>query len=102
MSVVWSTQCARSVSICAVLAMHVRLLGIHTLWRFSCASTYSLLVSIGHKGSACSCLPRRSVNIGLFKLLGLVLRCAVVRHFTLFLLQETREEVHNTHDALMA
>ena len=41
-------------------------------------------------------------NIGLFKTLGLVLCHEVVRPFTLFLLQETREEAHSTHDAFIA
>ena len=101
MLVEWSTQRARRVRVWAVLAMHVLHLGIHTLWRFPCKSTHSLLFSTGQKESACLCLPRRSVNIALFKTLGLVLRCADVRHFTLFILQETREEAHNTHDALI-
>ena len=30
----WSTQRARGARVCAVLAMHVPNLGIHTLWRF--------------------------------------------------------------------
>ena len=47
-----------------------------------------------------SCL-RRSVRVGLFKTLGFVLRRAVARHFTLSLLQETKEGVHNTHNALI-
>ena len=89
MLVAWSTGRPRGVRVCAVLAMHVAHLGIHTLWRFSCASTHSLLFSTCQKKSACSCLPRRSVNIGLFQTLCLVLRCAVVRHFNLFFLQET-------------
>ena len=101
MLVEWSTQHARSVRVCAVLALHVLHPGIHTLWWFPCASIHSLLLSTGQKESACSCLPRRSDNIGLFKTLGLVLRCAVVRHFTLFLLQQIGEQAHRTHDALI-
>ena len=97
-----STQCARRVSVCAVLAMHVPHPGIHGLWQFPSASTHSLLFSTGQKGRACSCLPCRTVNIGLIKTIGLVLRCAVFRHFALFLLQGTREEAHNTQDALIA
>ena len=38
MSVEWSTQRARRVRVCAVLAMHVPNLGIHTLWHFPYAS----------------------------------------------------------------
>ena len=33
MSDEWSTQRARRVTVCAVLAMHVPILGIHTLWQ---------------------------------------------------------------------
>ena len=102
MLVEWSTQRARRVRVCAVLVMHVPHLGIHTSWRFFSASTPSLPFSTGQKRSACSCLSRRSVTIGFFKTLGLVLRCAVFRHFTLFPLQGTREEAHDTHDALIA
>ena len=43
----WSTQSARRVSVCAVLAMHVPNLGIHTLWRFPCASIHPSLLFIG-------------------------------------------------------
>ena len=102
MSVVWSTQSARRFRVCAVLAMNVPHLGIHTLWRFSCASTHSFFVSTGQKEGACLCLPCRSINIGFFKTLGLNLRCAVVLHSTLFLLQETREEAYITNDALIS
>ena len=45
---------------------------------------------------------RGSVNVRLFKTLGFVLRFAVARHFTLSRLQETKEEVRDTHDALIA
>ena len=90
MLVVWSTHRARRVRICAVLTMHVHHLGIHTLWRCPCASTHSLPFFRGQKESACWCQPRRSVNIGLFKTLGLFLCCAVVRLFTLFLLAEKK------------
>ena len=65
----WSTQRARRVRICVVLAMHVPNLRIHTLLRFPCASIHSFLFSTGQNESACSCLPRRSVNIALFKTL---------------------------------
>ena len=86
MLVVWSTQRAYRVRVCALLVMHVPHLSIHTLWRFPSASTHSFLFSTGQKEIACSCLPRRSVNVGLSQTLGLVLRCAIVRHFTLFFL----------------
>ena len=46
----WSTQCAPRVSVCAVLAMHVPILGIHSLWTFSCASIHPSLLFIGEKG----------------------------------------------------
>ena len=84
MLVEWSTQRRSRVRVCAVLAMQVPHLCIHTLWRFPCASNCSFLFSTGQKESACFRLPRRSVNIGSFKQLGLVLPYAVVRHFTLF------------------
>ena len=42
MSNEWSTQCARRVRACVVLAMHVPHPGIHTLWRFLCASFHFL------------------------------------------------------------
>ena len=42
------TNGARIVRI--VLAMHVPNLGIHTLWRFPCASIHSSLLSTGQKG----------------------------------------------------
>ena len=35
-------------------------------------------------------------------MLSFVLRCAGARHFTLSLLQEAKEELHNTHDVLIA
>ena len=72
------------------------------LWHIPCASLHFPLFSTIQKESACSSCFRRSVKVGLLKALGLVLRCAVARHFTLTLLQETKEEVHNTHDALIA
>ena len=37
-------------SVCAVLALHVPNSGIHTLWRFPCASIYPSLFFIGQQG----------------------------------------------------
>ena len=45
----WSTQRARRVRVCAVLAMHVPNLGIHRLWRFPYASIHSSPFSSGQK-----------------------------------------------------
>ena len=45
----WSTQRARGVRVCAVLAKHVPNPGIHTLWRFPCASCHPFLFSMGQK-----------------------------------------------------
>ena len=57
MLVEWSTQRARRVRACAVLAMHVHHPDIHTLWRFPCASIYSSFLSKRSKkkvlGRAC-------------------------------------------------
>ena len=69
----------------AVLAMHVSNLGIHTMWHFPWPPLHFLYLSTGQKESACSCLLRRSVKVGLFKTLGFVLRCAVACHFTISL-----------------
>ena len=102
MSDKWNTHRARRVRVCAVLAMHVPNPGIHTLCHFSVhpfTSSFSPQVRKKVLALACS---RRGVKVGLFKTLGFVLRCAVARHFPLSLLQETKEEVHNTHDALIA
>ena len=38
MSIEWSTHRESRVRVCAVPAMHVPNLGIHTLWHFPCAS----------------------------------------------------------------
>ena len=46
----WSTQRARRVSVCAVLAMHEPNLGIHTLWHFLCASIHPPPLFTGRKG----------------------------------------------------
>ena len=46
----WSTQRACRVSVCAVLAMHLPNLGIHTLWRFPCAPIHVSLFFTGQKG----------------------------------------------------
>ena len=46
----WSTQRARRVSVCAVLAMHVPNLGIHTLGRFPGAPIYPFLLFTIQKG----------------------------------------------------
>ena len=46
----WSTQRARRVRICAMLAMHVPNLGIHTLWCFPCASVHPSLLFTGQTG----------------------------------------------------
>ena len=46
----WSTQRARRGRVCAVLAMHVPNLGIHTSWRFSRASFHPSLFFTGQKG----------------------------------------------------
>ena len=43
----WSTQRARRVSVCAVLAMHMPNSGIHTLCRFLCASIQASLLVTG-------------------------------------------------------
>ena len=45
-----SEQHARRVSVCAVLAMHVPNLGIHTLCRFACAPIHPFLLYTGQKG----------------------------------------------------
>ena len=42
MLVKWITQRARTVGVCAVLAMHVPHSSIHTLLRFPCAFAHSL------------------------------------------------------------
>ena len=44
-----STQRARRVRVCAVLAMHVPHLGIHTLWRLPDASNHYSLFSTRQK-----------------------------------------------------
>ena len=49
----WSAQRARRVRICAVLAMHVPHLGIHTLCRFTCIPNSRLFPS--SQVSVCSC-----------------------------------------------
>ena len=36
----WSTEPARRVRVCPVLAMHLPNLDIHTSWRFPCASIH--------------------------------------------------------------
>ena len=46
----WSTQRARRVRICTVLAMHVPNLGIQTSWSFPCASIHSSLPFKGQRG----------------------------------------------------
>ena len=46
----WSTQTARRVSVCAVLAMHMPNLDIHTLWRFPCVPIHSSLLFTVQKG----------------------------------------------------
>ena len=56
MSDKWSTQRALRVRVCAVLAMHVPSLGIHTLWQISLRIQHFLLFSTGQKESACPCL----------------------------------------------
>ena len=102
MSGKWSTQGACRVRVCAVLAMHVPNLAIHRLWHFPCASLiYSFSPQVKKKVPARACL-RRSVKIGLLKTLGFVLRTVQLPIISLSLLQETKEEVHNTHDALIA
>ena len=50
----WSAQHARRVRICAVLAMHVPNLGIHTLCRFPCAPIHPYSLFTGKKRK---CLP---------------------------------------------
>ena len=45
----WSTQRARRVRVCAVLAMHVPNVGIHTLWRLPCASNHPPLFFTGQR-----------------------------------------------------
>ena len=45
----WSTQRARRIRVCAVLAMHVPNLAIHTLCRFPCASIHPSLFFTGQK-----------------------------------------------------
>ena len=67
----WSTQRTRRVRLCAVLAMHVPNLGIHTSWRSSCASIPTHFSSQVKYENDRSCLPHRCVNIGLFKTLRL-------------------------------
>ena len=57
MSDEWSTQRARRVRVCAVLAMHVPNFGIHTPWHFLCASlTPSFSPQVGEKVLARACL----------------------------------------------
>ena len=46
-----STQRARRVRVCPVLAICVPNLGIHTLWRFPCASIHPSTVFKGQKGT---------------------------------------------------
>ena len=46
----WSMQRARRVRVCAVLTMHVPNPGIHTSWRFLCASVRFSLFFTGQKG----------------------------------------------------
>ena len=46
----WSTRRACRVRVRAVLAMHVPNLGIHTLWRFPCASIQPSLFFTGQRG----------------------------------------------------
>ena len=43
----WTMQRARRVRVCAVLAMHVPSLGIHTSWHLPCASIHSSSFSPG-------------------------------------------------------
>ena len=45
----WSTQRARRVKICAVLAMHVPNLGSHTLCCFPCAAIHPCPLFTGKK-----------------------------------------------------
>ena len=50
------TQRARRISVCAVRAMHVPNLGIHTSWRFPCALIHPFFLFTGLKGN-CLLLP---------------------------------------------
>ena len=73
-------------------------LGIHTLWRFPCASFHSLLLLTSEKKGACF---RRSVKVRLLKTLAFGLRCAVAIQSSLSLPRVAKAELHNTHDALI-
>ena len=46
----WSMRRTPRVGICAVVAMHVPNVGIHTSWRCPCASIHPSLLFIGQKG----------------------------------------------------
>ena len=83
----WSTQCAVSVTVCAVLAMHVPNPDIPTSWRFFCASIHPSLFFTAQKGKS---LPRRSANIGFFKTLRLRFALCTCSPFPLFFLNEAR------------
>ena len=57
MSVKWSTQGARRLRVCVLLAMHLPNLGIHTLWHLPCASfTTSFSPQVTNKVLARACL----------------------------------------------
>ena len=81
-----STQRARRVRVCAVLAMHVPHLGIHTSWRFASASIHPSILFTVKKESGCLCLPCRSIDICLFKMLRLPFALCSCLSFPLFLL----------------
>ena len=67
----WSAQRARRVRTCAVLVMHVRNRGIHTLWRFTCTPNSPLFSSSQvSKESVCSCVAV-ALKEGCLKRLGL-------------------------------
>ena len=84
-----------------MLAMHVSNPGSHTLWRFPRASSTSSFSSQVRKEGLVRACCRRSVKVGLLKMLGFVLCCAVAIQSSLSLLQVKKEEVHDTHHALI-
>ena len=92
----WSTQLARRVRVCAVLAMHVPNLDIHKLWCFLCVSIYSSLFFTCQKRECFVFLCCLSVKIGLLKRLRLVLRWAVCHSLSFFCRKQAKKGMHDT------
>ena len=92
----WSAQRARRVRICAVLAMHVPNLGIHTLWRLPCTPIHPCSLFTGKKRKCLLVFLLRSAKVGLLKTFRLVLRCAVRRSLSAFCRKQDKGSMHDT------